>query len=763
MRLILYALLAITAIGTAQAADPVPSRSTPASHIEPSSPEIKAKVRALLAEALKANDLWTALQLEAYATRIGLRTNPFLAGSEVIGDPLMAYPNQIGGFWDRGDALLVVSAGRCYQVAPDGRPLALSIPLGVMASACALSSDGKFIAGVEVKRHAATPVISYAANALPSGSLVFKTSTALTAGDYQQGRVCVAEDGSAILMGLFDANDAGPRLVLARPLDSNLVIPGYFRPAGVSAGGTWMLAQPWATRSEDIPPTALLMGGAAPRLLSTAVMGPGIGLGLVAKLPPPPPPPTAPAAPARSAPAPAAPAPAPAAPAATDTATTPAPPPQPVYTLHLITQSGTLVELPEAIGFSKSCRLLSVGRWAVVGSGYGAASPETIDLLGNVIEKGKERQPYTTEFYRWSDLLAEPPGPPALVVPGECTIAADEVNAVYAFHDKTISLIDLSGAQPVERPFAQTSFIIGSLRNEADMIKVRDDDGGNWLVLDSAAHAMWSGAAATCDLFATGYAVISSSGYQLIGLHEDMTKRTSTTLQVEGTGWEFTVDRYGRRVLAAKASKWIECDPATGKRKRSGTGHPPPAVARDQPDGRFRVECARVIEKSVPFGSEEPAASWAPQDSWRVGSTLLVLDRNSRIYVSGRRHTYTMLGTCDDAESFALFKDNLVLANDDDKVIAGFAAGPTLVTDFANKGMAAAEALPSLLWHIQGLSFQPPHGAVLLWDAAKAGFTPRLLRCPPGAQGLMAVTDSLIFDLDADIARQLGSPGKPAP
>jgi hypothetical protein len=298
------------------------------------------------------------------------------------------------------------------------------------------------------------------------------------------------------------------------------------------------------------------------------------------------------------------------------------------------------------------------------------------------------------------------------------------------------------------------------------MVKVHEDDGDSRVVFDAAGHLMWSGAAKSLDLFAPAWAVIESSGYQLISLSEDAGKRNVCKLQIEGTGWDFYVDRYGRRLVATKTKQWVECDLSTGKLRHSGTTMAPQATVHEQPVGRFRLEHARLIEKSVPVGSEEPSAGWAPLDAWREGATLLVLDRNGRIFSPARRRGFALLGWCDDAESFSMYKGTLALANDSDKVTAGFGSGgsgPVLVVDFTGKGMAAAEPLPIGPWHVQGLSFQVPHGGQMAWDAAKAGFMARQLRSPPGDPGLLVVTDSLIFDLEAGIARQMGSPEKATP
>lgn len=411
------------------------------------------------------------------------------------------------------------------------------------------------------------------------------------------------------------------------------------------------------------------------------------------------------------------------------TAEKPALPPPPVQLLHLIKANGELVELPQPIGFSKSCRLLSAGRWAVVSSGSGARTPMTMDLLGNVASTGDEPQAEMTVIYRWSDLVTDAMAQPVFQALGEWVVASNEVNALYNYHDKSITVLDLSGPEVVERPFAQVDFAIGSVRCEAEMVKVNEDDGPNRAVFDAAGHLMWSGSAKACDLFAPAWAVIESPGYQLIALNEDAGKRNVCKLQIEGGGWDIYVDRYGRRLVATKTKQWVECDLATGKMRRSGTtGAPQAAVREQQPVGRFRLEFARLIEKGIAVGSEDPATAWAPLDAWRDGPTLLVLDRSGRIFSPGKRRGYALLGWCDDANYFCMYKGALALANDNDKVTAGFGnggSGPVLVVDFTGKGMAAAEPLPSGPWHVQGLTFQVPHGGQLAWDPARAGFPAR--------------------------------------
>ena len=773
MRLVLVAFLIAAVQAHGLAVEPGAPRLGPPGKAEVASAELKAKVRALLTDALKANDVWTALQLEAYGQRIGLRTTPILGASEIFGEPLFAYPSQISALWDRGDSLVVVAGGRVYQVAFDGRPLALAIPVSDRSGAAGLSADGKTVAGVEMRRKAVPPVMVVEVHALANGSMVMRTTMPLTAGDYASGPVCVADDGSAALFTILDSNDANPRLVIARGGEANLVVPGLWRPLGVGAGGSWALAHPFALRGADNPPVALLVPNAPACLLTAAAAGPGIALAVISKTRP------APAAPPaadtdkgqdaadKGAAAPAAtPADAPTAdkaPATPATADKP-PPPVTVNLLHLVKATGDVVEVPQPMGFGKNCRLLSLGRFVVVGSGSGAKTPLTYDLLGNVASLGDEAQGEVLAIYRWSDLAADPTAQPVFQLNGEWVVASNEVNAIYTYAGKAVTVLDLSGNDVAERPFAQVGFPIGSVRCEAEMVRINEDDGTNRAVFDAAGRLLWSGTAKSCDLYAPAWAVIDSGGYQLIALNQDAGKRNAYKLQLEGGGWDIYVDRYGRRLVATKTKAWAECDLATGKLRHSGTAGAPLAIVRDQqPVGRFRIEYARVQDKGVPVGSEEPSAGWAPIDAWRDGLSLLLLDRNGRVYSPGKRRAFALLGWCDDATYFCTYKGSLALANDNDKVTAGFGSGQALVVDFAGKGMNPAEPLPVGPWHTLNLTFQIPRVGMAVWDPAKSGFAARLLRSPLGSPGLLVVTDSLVFDLEAGIARQMGSLEKAAP
>jgi hypothetical protein len=438
----------------------------------------------------------------------------------------------------------------------------------------------------------------------------------------------------------------------------------------------------------------------------------------------------------------------------------------PELKLHLIKTDGTLVDLAPAVGLGKGARVHTVGRWLVLGSGRGGQAPPQLDLLGNEIKNDHQPQATTTSFFRWSDLLADPAAPPAFQAEGGFAVAAGEAAAVYVWHDQTITLVDLAGAQAVPRPFAEAGFPVEAVISEASLVKACNDDEDQWLVSDLAGHQLWTGAADACALFEPAWAVVRQSGakpsdgsYQLIGLNADAAKRSVVKLQLDAGRWEVTVDRFGRRALASgTGSKWVDLDLSTGKARRSGATAPvPAAVTREQPLGRYRIEFARLVEKALP-ALDDPLASWCPKDAWRVGSAMVVLDHYDRVLVPTKRRGFASIGFCEGGSHFGMSRVDLVVADENEHVIAGFASGPALIQEFAGKGTTVADPLPPGPWRVAGMDYVCPHAGPLQWDAAKAGFAPRALRSTPGSQGdLLVITDSLIFAMDAPTAKQMGS------
>jgi hypothetical protein len=99
---------------------------------------------------------------------------------------------------------------------------------------------------------------------------------------------------------------------------------------------------------------------------------------------------------------------------------------------------------------------------------------------------------------------------------------------------------------------------------------------------------------------------------------------------------------------------------------------------------------------------------------------------------------------------------DLMITSDENVGRARVAAGPILATEGLGIGQRT-EPLPEGPWRVKNLFFVPPRGGSLMWDPLRSGFTPARLRSPPPpATGMLVVTDSLVFDLDPAVGKQLG-------
>ena len=230
-----------------------------------------------------------------------------------------------------------------------------------------------------------------------------------------------------------------------------------------------------------------------------------------------------------------------------------------------------------------------------------------------------------------------------------------------------------------------------------------------------------------------------------------------------GGDYEVYLDRYHRRLIAARSrSEWIEFDIATGKAIKPNGIRPlrPQVVAPGS--GReispFTVQWARLLPRLAPVTVEDPASRWNPLDAWRVNGTLVVLDHHGQVHVAGRkRGSYQTLGSVDFPAMFALTAaGDLSITSDENVAKARLAAGPMLATEGQGIGQPT-EPLPEGPWRVKNLFFVPPRGGSMMWDATRCGFTPARLRSPPQpATGMLVVTDSLVFDLDPAVGKQLG-------
>ncbi|MBA3707719.1 MAG: hypothetical protein H0W83_02725, partial [Planctomycetes bacterium] len=144
-----------------------------------------------------------------------------------------------------------------------------------------------------------------------------------------------------------------------------------------------------------------------------------------------------------------------------------------------------------------------------------------------------------------------------------------------------------------------------------------------------------------------------------------------------------------------------------------------------------------------------------PRDAWQIGRSLMVLARDERVLISGKKkNEFVELGSCAGADRIALRKEDIVIVNGPGRVIAGVANGQLILDPTARLDSDPPSGGP---WRIDGMQFSPPRGGTLEWDD-RCGFQPLRLRSPRNndPQGMLLVTQSLVINLDPGVAKSVG-------
>jgi hypothetical protein len=679
--------------------------------------DLKARMKALVAEALKSGDLWTAIQADAFASqKLGVRSSGVLGGAEILGDPLFAFPNRLGGFAQRGDLLAVASGNRFYRLAADGHPLGVSIPLTITPSALGLSTDGTYVALVERQRIPEL-ALKLSVRTVATGAEVFSATQTILRGDYLYGDVQVADDGSAVVVGLLndDGNDV-PRLAVLRASGKHVMVRGYFRPIGIANGGNWGLAEPQENRSADTRVYALLQGGMT-MTCQSAVMGPGVAAVI----------------------------------------------PQEQTTVQIVGHDGTQSALPLPRPLGTSGRVTATAEWLLIGSGWAKVDENEVDLLGNPVGPG---EPYVTWFYRWSDLAKDPAkAVPVLTVNGLSGISTLVPTTVFVGWETDVRVVDLTQTTPEAKPLmttvAKVRFIEPS--HGRMLLWLREN---KYQVIDESGADLWNGVAPNgVVIHDPWYAHIrhDDGHYEWIKFGLAAERQVSRLQVPAGSDYEIQLDRYHRHLIATRSRReWVEFSPTTGK------VIPAIGLREFRPQMTFResgravsqfsVQAARLVPRLDPPVPEEPSTRWNPRDAWRVNGSLLVIDHHGQVYISGRkRGTHQLLGNLDYPNEFAqTLAGDLVITNEEQLARARFAAGPILATEGQGIGQRS-QPLPEGPWRVKSTFFVPPRGSSMMWDAQRCGFVPVRLRSPPPpATNLLVVTDSLVIDVDPVLGKQLG-------
>ena len=226
------------------------------------------------------------------------------------------------------------------------------------------------------------------------------------------------------------------------------------------------------------------------------------------------------------------------------------------------------------------------------------------------------------------------------------------------------------------------------------------------------------------------------------------------------------MDRYHRHLFATSDKKdWYDFDPLTGKLLNDSKQGKLPDVDRAETDhvGMLVSQVGRLVPRlqppSLPPG-DDSTVRWNPLDAWRVGKSLIVLDRHGQVYVAPpKRGPFQMIGSVNFSRRLALSDDgDVVMVDGDDKIVGNLAPGPLLAAVGPLIGKGAAD-FPEGPWRVKNSFYIPPHGKSMMWDSLKCGFTPNRLRSPATGE-LLVITASLVLEVGPDLGSKVGTPDR---
>lgn len=682
----------------------------------------KAQAKAVWTAAAKSGDVWTCLQVEAWGRKVkaGFRQGSILGESVIIGDPLMAVPEAVEFTHDGVDRVITSSHGWLRVWAPDGRPLQPAVNIGLAGWQKVVGFGGAVIAAVERHRSAATgeAIIDAGSFRIIDGFRLTGMQLALSALQSVNGRPSVADDGSAVACEIHTSDAVTGATTLAvhvvNAAKVQRVLPGV-RLEGVGRQASWLCLR-------DTTGPFLLAGERRTDYLSSPsgssfAEGPGLAACVVKKV------------------------------------------------LMLVGLDGSMKPIAGGPAIGGDPFIASVGGWLVVGSGNGAKMISQGDLLGE--NAGVEvDQPPTIALWRWSDLAKDPAAKPLAIELGRCSIASDKSAAIWVWVGSQVDCLDLSGNMPKREPQATSTKPIGWVSTNFVCMHIRNDDGSS-VLYDQERREVWSGACTNIELTRRDLALVTRTeaagmSYALVRLAPDPALRQEIRLGLPPQEQRLVVSYTAPdQVVASADSSWWRLVGFDGKVQQTGREAGPKAVSPPDieplgwydPHGAFySLRCRLVAKATGP--DEDRAGQFDLRDAWRSGQTIVLLERQGQVLVSGRkRGEWIDLGNVPEADRIALASGQLALVQghgEETRVLATIDSGPKLNMKPAAEKLAE---LPPGAWRIDRRNqFSPPRGKQAEWDTERLGWQPMRLRSPEGGN-MLVVTRSVVIDLTPEAAR----------
>ncbi len=685
--------------------------------------DVKTQARTTWTEAAKAGDVWSCLQLEAWAhsRKPAVRFGSLLGDSTVLGETLFAAPSHVSFLADQGERVVFATYDRAYVIAPDGRPLQSSVKLLPEGGWQTLGYGGHVLGTcrrIRPETPAQRPVLEFGSTKLANADHPVGIKLELTPVQSWGDATIVADDGTA-LATVVNADD-GPsgrtiRNVVIATRDKTRFIDHCRDPVAVGRNGAWLVAQAQGREAGTI-----LVRGDRRQQVAAAAGGPGIaGCVLEGKA-------------------------------------------------VLIKADGADVPLTGAPAVGDYAGMVTVGTWLVMGSGYGAKVVSDGDLLGDNVGATVE-QPSTLAFWRWAELAKDPAAKPVTTMLGDLSQASDYAAALWVWKDTSLDLLDLSGAEPVRSHYLDAAAPIRWATTDQHCLRLEHEKPQRFALYGPDKTPLWAGECSEVLVKRRDLAISRTRGkdehdtWRLQWLSADPAKRRSLHLPLPAEVDRIQVSVSAPDMVLARGpggAWWTfgfdgKAQSSGNDRAEQGPERPScPEMAWFAPTGRFYRDGPRIYEKRLGL-PEEPLQRLALQDAWRVSGSTMLLDSEGRVWLSGRRRgEWLDLGVAGGAQRIGLRGTAPALVRDEARVVATVMPGPKLnnMPEAADGQELPASGGP---WRLDDGLFTPPRGRQLEWDGDRVGLRDARLRSPEGS-GLFIITASALIELDPDAARFFG-------
>lgn len=677
-------------------------------------PDPRAQAKATWLEAAQASDVWTCLQLEEWAReqKPAPRLPSALGGSLITGSPIFAFPEQVRQVADLGSRILVATDRRLYSLAPDGRPLAKSVPLHPVTSYQYIGYAGRATASVQARRERAGDAqIIEVGTAAVDGRPVMRATVKLATDQTWTEDTVMSDDGSAVALSLRNADREGARArSVAIVADGRATTINEVRGViAVGRKGAWL-----ATRAEG---HIVLLRGDDRRRIASIAAGPG--------------------------------------PCAVVSEGKPT----------LFAADGSEKPLNSGLGIGRDPEVATVGEWLVLKTGNGAKAKSQGDLLGDGAGVEVE-QPCMLALWRWNDLAADPGAKPALTLVGDLSIHWGHPAGLLVWDGKAVDVIDLTGTEPQRSRCFDASFTVTwAYADQGNLVLFKE--GGVRVMYGPDKAELWSGKVEDLRMVrrdcALGWTPGKAQGervWQLFHLSPDALKRPVVPLAVDPVAQDIEAGfRLNDYLVGRHDGEWrqVGYDGKLIDRGSRNGAAPRDRPGTDQlfsPQGRFYVDGARIHLKATGRPAEA-ARRLQLQDAWRFGGVgVALLDDRTLVSLPRRRPEPVEVGRRADADRFGMAGKQAALLSADGRPVVLLGAGPSLIPKVPES--AKPEEMPAGIWRIEDSgAFTPPRGRQMVWDAERVGFQPLRLRSPDDG-GLFVITRSVLIELEADVAKLVG-------